>query len=467
MPSYTRLIILQAAVVVLAVVYNFFTKYYATTPCSKDPPISFKSTKDQQEYTWDDTCRLYSTDYDEARNKFREAVQSYDNVERLSLPVTTGDDGGMDSLTIDIAIFPGNTAEFGTIVHSSGLHGVEGYAGSAIQLALLQKDILQLSSEKDRPTIVFLHALNPVGMKEHRRCNENNVDLNRNCIRGNFDDFVAQRDPNIANYDDFRRFLSPTDPNNDFIPLTPWYTAVGIWLNLIPQLFRYGFVALKRAMVSGQYHHSNGIFYGGQELQPSMQRLQEFWDSRLDLFQHAPSVIWIDVHTGLGPFGKDSIHYHPTAPSHEATGRFPETPAELQENHFVTSHSITQSVVQSETSEAFVGYELTKGMMTSFFAEIYDGSGLFMTQEFGTLPAIMVGRGLILDNMLYQQQQRKIMEDDMAQSGDPNIHDYTYRSPFLMNAFYPQLTAWRSSVVKRGVELMLQSVSLCRSKDSC
>ncbi|KAG7358841.1 DUF2817 domain containing protein [Nitzschia inconspicua] len=458
MPSFTRLIVVQVAVIFTAVLYNFFTKYFDNTVCSQDPPITLKY-DEQQVYSWDDTCQLYSLDYKEARGKFRAATQLYENVETFSFPVAI--DSSNEPLTIDVAIFPGNTPEYGTIVHSSGLHGVEGYAGSAIQLALLQKDVLPLS-ENNRPTIIFLHALNPVGMQEHRRSNENNVDLNRNSIHGNMEDFVNRRDPNNANYDSFRRFLSPTDPDGFFIDPTPWYRTVGIWINLLPQLYKYGFVALKRAMVSGQYHHPRGIFYGGKELQPSLQHIQIFWNQRSDLFRDAPSLVWIDVHTGLGPFGKDSIHYHATSPN-GAISRFPQTAAELQNQHFFTSHSVTTSVTQGETSEAFVGYDLTKGMMTSFLAEAYNGSGLFITQEFGTLPAILVGRGLILDNMLYQENIRsktKPSDGSTTQSVGSGRQDHSYRSPFLLNVFFPQSTTWRASVVRLGVALVVQCLQM-------
>ncbi|KAL3923644.1 MAG: hypothetical protein SGILL_001542 [Bacillariaceae sp.] len=353
--------------------------------------------------------------------------------------------------------------DFGTIVHSSGLHGVEGYAGSAIQLALLLQEgflpVLQ-KDPQDRPTIVLLHAVNPVGMSQYRRCNENNVDLNRNSIP-DFDTFLEERDPNVANYESFRSFLSPTDDDavTAVIP-TPWYAKVGIWLTLLPKLVEHGFVALKRAMVAGQYHHPRGIFFGGRELQPSIVKLQQFMNSRPELFRDAPSMIWIDVHTGLGPFGEDSVHYHQTMPSgRPLPATVPTTAADMKEQVFSMAHSVVGSMAEQETSEAFKGYDLSKGMLTEFLAESYNGTGLFLVQEFGTLPAILVGRALILDNMLYQQQDA-IKEQDAIPAATFTAEDGSYRSPWLRDAFYPQSTLWRASIVKRGVALMTQAVDL-------
>jgi hypothetical protein len=64
------------------------------------------------------------------------------------------------------------------LIHSSGLHGVEGFAGSAIRLALLE----QLPSISSDGAILVLHALNPYGMAWFRHVNVNNVNLNRNFI---------------------------------------------------------------------------------------------------------------------------------------------------------------------------------------------------------------------------------------------------------------------------------------------
>ena len=60
----------------------------------------------------------------------------------------------------------------------SGTHGVEGFAGSALQVGLLDEGIQnELSPES---AVLMIHAINPYGMAHLRRFNEDNVDLNRN-----------------------------------------------------------------------------------------------------------------------------------------------------------------------------------------------------------------------------------------------------------------------------------------------
>jgi murein tripeptide amidase MpaA len=81
-----------------------------------------------------------------------------------------------DDLSIDITKSP-YSSDRPTIIISSGLHGGEGFFGSAVQLALLESGNLTTNINW-----VFLHALNPYGFANLRRCNENNVDLNRNFL---------------------------------------------------------------------------------------------------------------------------------------------------------------------------------------------------------------------------------------------------------------------------------------------
>ena len=69
------------------------------------------------------------------------------------------------------------------LVFSVGLHGIEGYVGHAILISFLNN---LLPSLKDETEVVIYHGVNPYGMKNFRRTNENNVDLNRNFSTNNF-----------------------------------------------------------------------------------------------------------------------------------------------------------------------------------------------------------------------------------------------------------------------------------------
>lgn len=414
-----------AIIVMVAIAcYRVYHQFFPQESCDVDPTIRLNITlgeEGEQLYSWD-ACHVYSLEYHEARSKFRTAARKA-GAQAASIPVVL-DDGTDDSpLTTDIAILKGNLP--GVLVHSSAIHGVEGYAGSAIQLALLQEGVLP--PPEQRPTIVLVHAINPSGMKSYRRFNENNVDLNRNAI-ANFEEFLSQRDPNIAQYDDFR-FLTAPERNP-----TWWDRTVGFWWTVLPAWQKYGYVTLKRVLVAGQYHHPQGIFYGGTQLESSLQQLLQFMmdeeRSILAPLGKKEPVVWIDVHTGLGPFGMDTLQSEKDVSNEDMQKWFP------------TSYD--RLTPDNRTTGAMDGYELSMGTLMSLVYKASQNTTLCLTQEFGTIPGVFVARAIILANMVHHYG---------------NDHDrQTWGRTWLQAAFYPQSTRWRASVVRRGVAVALQSI---------
>jgi hypothetical protein len=69
---------------------------------------------------------------------------------------------------------------------------------------------------------------------------------------------------------------------------------------------------------------------------------------------------------------------------------------------------------------------------------------LFLVQEFGTIPALFVGRSLILENMVYHWDRRQKEWGRWLMVSAP---------------FYPQKTeCWRANIVQRGVDLVTQAM---------
>src|SRR3982751_782942 len=99
----------------------------------------------------------FSPDFFTARARFRSAVVACNG--RLdTLPLAQKGPCGED-LGIDIGWF-GAPRPRRVFVHSSGVHGVEGYAGSAIQLQWLERGMPAL---RDGDAILLAHMLNPYG----------------------------------------------------------------------------------------------------------------------------------------------------------------------------------------------------------------------------------------------------------------------------------------------------------------
>lgn len=226
---------------------------------------------------------FFSSDYLTARERFRRAADSA-GAERVVLPLSAqGPDG--HELSIDIACCGGGPAHH-VLLHTSGLHGVEAFAGSAVQLAAIS----ELPALPPGCALVLVHVLNPYGMAWLRRTNGHNVDLNRN--------FLAEGEHSRGAsplYDRLDALLNPpSPPANDFFVL-----------RLVGMALRYGPRALTQAIAGGQYRYPLGLFYGGNALQPEPAAYLDWLGRSLS---QAEYLLALDLHTGLGKRGR-ALHF--------------------------------------------------------------------------------------------------------------------------------------------------------------
>ena len=140
------------------------------------------------------SAKFYCDEYDDARRLFREKAAAAGAALHI-LPLEGECWGGMcgnpaafegeDRLTVDVAVIASSAGCTGPLLlHISGVHGVEGHAGSAIQIKWLDMVARDEVTLPKGTTVVLVHVLNPYGYKHGRRYNENNVDLNRNMLVG-------------------------------------------------------------------------------------------------------------------------------------------------------------------------------------------------------------------------------------------------------------------------------------------
>ena len=183
--------------------------------------------------------------YRDARKAFRETATSI----RATLEdhLVLIDNDTKEKLTIDTAIV-GAAEPAWSVVVSSGLHGVEGVFGSAIQIEFLKLieagELAKLGGQ-----LVFIHSLNPFGFFMGRRANEDNIDLNRNF----FLDGVTYSGASDG-YRELNEFLNPkTAPQvlDGYLPRILW------------KISRVGLDRLKQAVAEGQYEFPQGIFLEG------------------------------------------------------------------------------------------------------------------------------------------------------------------------------------------------------------
>jgi hypothetical protein len=243
--------------------------------------------------------RYFPDDYITSRARFRNYLTEI----RSRWPEARADRHVLDhsdDLTIDWIRADATIEPQRSLILTTGLHGIEGYTGSAV-LHLLIREFLP-SIDHRHCSLLLLHAINPWGMKHGRKTNATNVDLNRNFLL-HADDF----DPTFnADYQKFDRFLNPDREVGGYVDFTFGFAA-----GLLASLLRSGASALQRALLLGQYSNPNGLYYGGSQMQEEARVVR---DLILDFIPRRGQVVFLDIHTGYGPPGQLSLVNSPLDP---------------------------------------------------------------------------------------------------------------------------------------------------------
>ena len=229
-----------------------------------------------------DIASAFAATYAEARDKFVQAAQRRELavVSRVH-PRVKGAQG--EELAVDFTLL-GDADARSLLVVLSGVHGVEGFCGSGCQVALLQDETVAAAVRESGAAVLFCHAVNPYGFSHLRRTNEDNIDINRN-----FRDFGVPLAPNPS-YAGLHAVIVPP-----VWPPTPGNAAI-----VDDYIARHGIARLQAAVSSGQCDFADGLFYAGRAPAWSNTTLRDA------LREHARAcrrVGWIDVHSGLGPWG--------------------------------------------------------------------------------------------------------------------------------------------------------------------
>lgn len=340
-------------------------------------------------------ANYFSTDYYTARERFRDGISSVRG-ELTSLSIGARGPKTED-LTIDIG-WIGPPEPKLAIVHSCGVHGIEAFTGSAIQLQWLDSGVHGLP---DGCAVILVHVVNPYGMAWLRRVNEHNVDLNRNCLAPG-DAYVGAPD----RYSAVDEFLNPhREPSPD------WLNPRALWL-----IWQLGLPALKQAIAGGQYVNPKGLFFGGRSLEDGPRLLQQFVRARLMRVRH---LIGIDVHTGLGPFGEDTL----------LVSEPPGSPT------FTALKSAYGNRITHSDPDRSPAYRAKGTFDTIYRWTLPDVTLHFILQEFGTYSAIRVLRALRRENLRFH-----------AGDGQPDLSC----GRELLATFAPSDPSWRAAVLNRG-----------------
>ncbi|MGZ6487771.1 MAG: M14 family metallopeptidase [Pseudobdellovibrio sp.] len=311
---------------------------------------------------------------------------------------------------------PAKEEQKNLVVLVSGTHGIEAFAGSAVQRYILDQKL-------DNKTTAYLmvHGFNLWGFKNLRRVNENNIDLNRN--------FVLDR--NHFKPDDSQYALLNTNMLNPETPPSAGVFAHGLFLiKAAYNMAVYGLETLRAAILKGQYTFENGLFYGGKEPQE-----QELLINQLVTKYFTPykKIFMIDLHTGYGERAK----------LHLLAGK------QADENSTKLKRVFPESEIDFADKKKFYVIE---GEMLTFFgqqaAQIAKADVIGITFEFGTLDSQKTNgsieslRRMILENQNFHYP---------AQPEDADKIKEQFRE-----MFYPSDPAWRQAVLEQADARMAQ-----------
>jgi hypothetical protein len=351
----------------------------------------------------------FSPDFFTAQERFRHAARAGGWELEAHAISAQGPQGR--PLAIDVALF-GSEAAPRALVVSSGLHGVEGFLGSAVQLAMLSQGAAPAAAR-----LVLLHGLNPFGFAWLRRCNARNIDLNRNFL------LPGERyDGAPPLYAQLDRLFNPQAPPARWHPRS---------LPLLWALLRYDHQTLARTLPVGQYEFPLGLFFGGHE--PAEEHCiladhLERWIGR------AETVLHLDLHTGLGRWGRVTL----------LVDERPSSPGACLLRELFAGEQLVTTLAEDGAAAPRAAY-VSRGSWNRWCVHRFAGRlYAFVTVEVGTYSMFHVASALRTENMAWHHggacRQR---------------YDWTRRK--LAQVFAPANLRWRRAALARALRLVMQA----------
>ena len=355
---------------------------------------------------------LFPNDYAAGRAAFVDAARAVD-ARHTSFEHPLEGPGG-EALSLDLAAFGDDNAT-DILFISSGTHGVEGFAGSGIQRALLEEGVP--GDIPDSMQLILAHAINPHGFAWRRRVNEDNVDLNRN--------FIDHAEPYPVNegYVELAHMLPPKEWNAG--------TAEQVTAMYVDAVERHGPAWLQAALQGGQYAHPQGLFYGGSGPTWSNIRVHDIAERFLS---KAKRLFFIDIHTALGDYGTAQM-----------ITEYPQG----SELHRASRDRWGERAVNAgggDSVSARVSGSIIAGMKRALPELEVIGGGL----EYGTVPGSEVGMAMVADLWLHEHGDFASPEAETIKAE-------------MLRVFYPDADDWCESVVNIAREVVAQTIEYTKA----
>ncbi len=353
----------------------------------------------------------FFTTYDEVRNNLSYRVDKLRsegiNVNAQEYAVDADEELYIDNISI-----PATETNENLIVLTTGVHGMEGYIGSVMLDVFF--DEIYPDIDKANTGVLVIANVNPYGMKNYRRYNENNVDLNRNFIM-DWDsfDFSSNKD-----YPEVKEFLQPEGKIGNAL----WH-EVAFYGSLAKEALTKGADKVSDALLTGQYEYSNGVYYGGNGDEKSTAYLKSVFNECLD--GEYENIVHIDIHSGYGPRYNMVIF-----------NSVYETMTEAE-----TKKAFSYDYVISHDSESFYA---TTGDTTDYFYRLAESKNtektLFSTCfEFGTIGDEFIDSILSLKYTVDENRNHWYPTENKI-SAEVVKENY-------FELFYPTETKWREKTI--------------------
>ena len=357
-----------------------------------------------------ETQALFPETYEQSRERFRNnlfVVQSMWPQAKLFQHKLTGD----EDLTIDWIYSEAIDSNEKVLLFTTGEHGVEGYVGSAMLQRFIELYMPKLDPRKSG--ILLVHAVNPWGMKHHRRGTAKNVDLNRTFV------WNEGFDPEFnTDYQKIKSFLGPSTKLKNTAISDLIYMFGLFW-----HIARMGMRNFRYALLLGQYRHPQGLYYGGTETPEETRALMELYRKALNDYDQ---VLHLDMHTGYGPRYQMSLVN--SALDKETSGYFVKR--------------FNYPLVVAATADEF--YAIRGDMIDYIYAlrqNEFPQKRLYATSfEFGTLGDTLYG--------LFQSPRVMIYENRVYWYGAQNEKVLVWAKHGFEELFHPVAKDWREKAIK-------------------
>jgi predicted deacylase len=361
---------------------------------------------------------LFPRSYDEARGWFRHSLarvqDSWPAAQLASHSIP-----GEEDLTIDWITADAGVRRERLLIFTTGEHGIEGYVGAAMLRLFLDEVLRRL--EPASTGLLLVHAINPWGMKHHRRTNRDNVDLNRNFAP----DRGTQSDPSNPNYERLDGFLNPKGPIRSL-----FWANVSFYARLLWNLATLGPQRLQEATLLGQLQYPQGLYYGGEAAQAETRLLASLFQQHVSRYDH---IVLLDMHTGYGPRHQMTL---------VGSCLEPRDPAEIAQR------CRYPLVVRSDVTEFYSIMGDMVDWLYDLVGDQFPDKKLFATSfEFGTLGDSLPATIRSLQAMIFEN--RLFWHGAETESARESIHGE------FEALFFPSDPAWQAKAIADARQAML------------